>query len=438
MKKPIPDLSLPELEIPRGVYEGSWIPQRPRNRNDELKIIETGLDIPLGLPKGWSNPWPDLPSPDIKFPWVDPGKFSLNGFPCPCDSSNYLGYYVPWHYVALSHKNDRNRSLSTPVDLEAYNMGLPECKRFGIHICCETIERYIESFDVSNFKINEVDLYRHYCTYLILMYVISHEWGHYRSETLSFQLRSIVSSLSGGGNNTMMPSYLAYMFDGNLNFQSFFEEVFAEWASLKFGIFNYHLVKPYFVSQLSNRLVIEQTLRIMLSEVMIRSSRPRPYRDISLWVNFNGLNSQKVLEKLIENEKTQNRLVNDNTRIAGIQSFKRGKMIDLLMHNKMQYSTGRNFSGIIESNPRYYPVRPNSAYYHISDDDCMNITKPGEKSSHHVILGERSIQQRGFNRPNGFINQILSDLRSNSTVDTILPIPTYPRILPLDSIYFHG
>jgi len=275
------------------------------------------------------------------------------------------------------------------MDLEAYNRTLPECNRFGIHICCRTIEEYIAGFDVSNLKPDEVEMYRHYCTYLTLMYVIAHEWGHYRSETLSFQLRSMVSSMTGGGSNILMPSYLAYLLDGMNNFPTFFEEVFAEWAALKFGVFNYQMQKPNFVNQLPNRVVIEQTLRNMLGVAMIQPSRPSPYRDVSLWVNFNRLNTRRVLDKLIENENSQNRLVKDSTRIGQVQSYKRGRMIDLLMHNKMQYASSRTFNGIIGSRPYYYPKCPNSTYYHMSDDECIRITPPGEKSNFHVKLGER-------------------------------------------------
>jgi hypothetical protein len=352
-----------------------------------------------------------------------------------CSSPGLLGYYISWHIVGLSFKNEKGRRANSGFELLEYNNTLHEENRYGIHICCKTIKNYIDNFSLDGFEQSQIESYKEYCTYLTLIYVIAHEWGHYRSELLSFQLKNLIESVTGERNqiSDLTPLYLSYFIYKKQFPNTNFEEVFAEWSSLKMGIFNFHNKKPSFANSISNWPIVEATVKYMLTQVISRPNRIKPYSDIRFWVDFNRITSNEIMERISENKKSLNRSVNDNVRIIDIKSLKNGKLIDLLMHNQMQFTSQYKNNGIVKSDTLAYPYNPDSSFYHLGDDECLEI-EPGGNSNRFLHLNNLTSSQAV---DNPILNKVISNLKEDGYDYAGLPIRTFPEILPINNVYFH-
>mgnify|MGYP003349506167 CR=1 FL=1 len=327
MKKwPLPKIDKGEVPVNLDWNFKNWFKEGETNRPIE-KIFHD-----VDLPAGWCNPWPDLPNPDEEHSEFKLDEIDLSIPRNRCKKLTTLGYYISWHIVGVSFKNQNGRPPIDGAELKRYNDRLPEENRFGIHICCKSIDEYINKFSTENLDPNQVPSYLEYCTFLTLVYIIAHEWGHYRSEVLSFQIGKLIRSVTGEDNNSLSPSFLSYFVHKKQYPSTNFEEVFAEYASLKLGVFNFHMKKPAFADSIPNWPQIELTVRFMLSEAIGRPNRIRPYSDIRFWVDFESLTRPEVMRRVSENKSSMNRSVNDNVNIEEIKSFKKGKLIDLLMH----------------------------------------------------------------------------------------------------------
>lgn len=389
------------------------------------------------LPEGWSNPWPDLPGVDI-----DLGKgtglsgIRLSELHGPCGGSGVLGYYISYHILAVSFENEMGRPAYDGIELKNYNDSLPEQSRYGIHICIESIENYIRSFNTRGLHPVQVPHYLEYCTFLTLVYVIAHEWGHYRAEVLSFQLEKVVRSITGDPYNGFSPSYLSYFTHKKRFPDTNFEEVFAEWAALKVGIFNFNLSerKPHFARSIHNWPQIEATVKFMLTKKISDPYRIRPYGDIRRWVDFKKLTEDHVLKRFSANSRSMNRSVNDNVRIR-LKSFKKGKIIDLLVHNQLQFSARHRFNGIVRSRPLSYPRHPDALFYHIGDDECVGGTRASVSSKRVLRLSNPAFTSEAQKR-SSFVDKVLTDMKQGDRF-AVLPIKIFPEILPLNPVYFH-
>jgi hypothetical protein len=381
--------------------------------------------------KGWGNPWPDLPSPDEDSANIDLSSIRLSIPKNRCESRSLLGYYLSWHIVGVSFENENGRVPYDGDELKVYNDSLPEENRFGIHICTSSIDTYIDKFSTEGLEPAEVANYKEFCAYLTLIYVIAHEWGHYRSEVLSFQLGNLSEAVTGEVKNNYRPSYLSYFINKKRFPDTNFEEVFAEWAALKLGIFNYFMKPPSFAVHLKNWPLIEATVKYMLAEVMSRPSRKRPYSDIRHWIDFQSITENVILKRYSENKSSINRAVNDNVKIDGIRSLFNGKIIDLLVHNQMQFSQNHRFNGVVRSSPNIYPKKPDSVYYNFGYDGC--------EDGHKVAKSENFLRLNLPNQTNNysFVYQVVSDLQDHKKGLVFLPIKVFPSVLPLDPVYFH-
>lgn len=385
---------------------------------------------------GWGNPWPDLPDPDVNNDDFSISTVNLRERRHPCARGGVLGYYMSWHIVGVSFKNENGREPYDGKELKRYNDALPEENRHGIHICSNTIESYVESLDTSGIVQSEINAYKEYCTYLMMIYVIAHEWGHYRSEVLSFQISNVLKSVTGENNSPIAPSYLTYFMFKKLFPDTNFEEVFAEWAALKVGVFNFQMRRPAFTMPIANWAIVEATVKRMLSDAINRHSRPRPYRDIRRWVDFEKLTNNEILNRISAGSKGLNQSVDNASKIKDIKSLKKGKMIDLLMHNQLQFNTRRKYNGVVKSAPRRYPKKPDSVFYHIGYDEGSSTPPITEGSKFQVRIGDpvfNSIAQQNASR----IMKVLNELMVSNRKQVTLPISVMHDILPLDPVYIH-
>ena len=434
MKKwPLPNLKLVDFKINLDwtERESNWY------RDKESEVLYNKDDpFPFETPLGWGNRWPDIPNPDEVYPEFRLIDVNLSEPRNRCSKKSLLGYYMSWHMISVSFQNENNRPPLNSDELKRYNDSLPEENRFGIHICCNTIESYISKFSTEGLEARQIPFYLEYCTFLTLIYVIAHEWGHYRSEVLSFQIGNLVKSVTGDFDSRLAPSYLSYFVFKKQFPESNFEEVFAEWSSLKFGIFNYYMKKPAFANSISNWPQVEATVKFMLTQAISRQSRIKPYSDIRFWVDFNRITRDTVMTRLSENSPSINRSVNDNVLVNKIRSFKKGKMIDLLMHNQMQFSNDHRFNGLIKSSKLTYPIEPDSSFYHFGDDECLTTNKASGNSKNFLRLSNLK-----FSDPsemyNSNVKKVIDSLKEDNNEFVSLPIKVFNEILPLDPIYFH-
>jgi hypothetical protein len=425
---------LPNFKLNKINFDLDWN-RKDWHRGREIELPHEEYPINKDLPKGWRNRWPDLPNPDDITSEFFLDNVNLSKTWDYCEKPTLLGYYISWHIVGVSFRNQYSRLPHDGMELRNYNEKLPSENRFGIHICCKTIENYINRFSTEGLDSDEIDNYLDYCTYLTLIYVIAHEWGHYRSEVLSFQISDLVKAVSGEDNNGLSPSYLSYFENKKHYPDTNFEEVFAEWASLKLGIFNYFMKKPVFAETMANWPIVESTVKLMLTQAISRPNRIRPYSDIRYWIDFQNITRAPIMNRLSENKPSLNRSVNDNVVIDNIKSFKKGKIIDLLMHNQLQFSCQHQFNGIVMSAPLAYPYEPDSLFYHFGDDECIEAHKASDSDNFLKLstLNFPNPNQSSYTR----IKNVVDGLKVQDFRYSTLPIKVFSNILPLDPVYFH-
>jgi hypothetical protein len=398
----------------------------------DIRPREVDFDLPLG----WSNVWPDLPEVDNVESHFDLDNVKLSKPTNHCSRPSLLGYYISWHLIGISFKNEKGRLPYDGNELSIYHESLPIENRYGIHICNKAIEGYISKFSTEGLSSHEVPMYLDYCTYLTLIYVIAHEWGHYRSEVLSFQIGKLMKSVSGKYNHPMAPSFLSYYVDKKSYRRNNFEEVFAEWAALKMGIFNYHMKKPQFAISIPNWPKVEATVKLMLSKAISNPRRSRPYSDIRFWLDFDALGQDSILSRVSSNKPSLNRSVNDNVLFKRLKSLKKVKMIDFLMHNQMQFSNARNSFEIIRSSSIVDDLEPDSLFYHFGDDECCSTTK--QSSTNGFLKLANPIFSNSSQRDQSRVLRVIESLKSGSQEFAVLPIKVFNEFLPLDEVYFHN
>lgn len=185
-----------------------------------------------------SNPWPKLhetePAGIFMGPPIDPPNFTLTGFDFPFQAKSLLGYYIPWNLVSLSYINTYKNKPINVDSIVAYNSSLPKHLKFGIHLCTQNISHIVNQVRIAGTSEEEVIYKRKFCLYLMLSYVLAHEWSHYRSEVLSFQLQSLCKLIKGNNHTEDTPSYLSYLFHEIRTWSTSFEEVYAEWSSIRY------------------------------------------------------------------------------------------------------------------------------------------------------------------------------------------------------------
>ena len=91
---------------------------------------------------------------------------------------------------------------------------------------------------------NQKAYFRDYAIYLKVISVVAHEWGHYRTEVLSLENREALSNVMDDKQLDRFAGNYLWYFDLNANTRQNFEEVFAEWCSLRYGVFNSKIVRP--------------------------------------------------------------------------------------------------------------------------------------------------------------------------------------------------
>lgn len=427
-KYPIPNLDQAE------VYEKKSNTKNWKSKQYPDYPVDRPIDIER--PGGWGNKWPNLPGLDRTDIGIDINKIRLSNSSGNVCEGDYIGYYMPWHVIALSYRNERGWPPPSEQALKEYNYNLPVGNRHGIHICCKKIDEYIKSFETSGFQsTDELNDYLNYCKFLTLNLVIAHEWGHYRSEVLSFQAERVLTSMLDNANSNYHPSFISYWLNKKTNPTENFEEVFAEWCSLKMGIFNYQMPEPVFITNAANQALAKAFVRYELSVAMVSSSRPKPYRDIKYWVDMDRLAGNQSLQRLVDKSKATNRTVNDCTNIYAVSSFKRVRMIDLLLHNQMQFTNSGLGFRIINSGICSYPEEPKSLYYHIGDDECEEMRSAQGYSEKYLRVHSENFSKRDI-KNSLCINGIKPFLQANQNKCN-LPIPVFPEYLPLDPIYFH-
>ncbi len=364
---------------------------------------------------GWGEIWPKIPSMDANWHWNNCDEVDVLNIQKPC-SDSVLGYYLPYHAVLKTYVKKYGRPLTHDKVLE-FNENLPPHARYGIHLCERTILNFIDkTLQTRNYSTE----YYESALALLLQTVIGHEWGHYRAELNGIQLYKTLHSL--GVDNQF--NYLEYFVQTRKLLLSDFEEVFADYCSLKFGVFN----SKY---QIPNRQTTDEQLfqmvKLRLSQSLFNNGSS-PYGDLKFWMK-NKYQMDEAIETLIRNPKYANRNVKLALKLNKAKSPFGSSLIDVLTHNQIQFIHNRLKNGSIVSS-RGHKVDfddLDSFWQYISNDSLMRI--PLHNKNNSVIV-----------RNTG--HEIVHILQKISPSDKFkefikLPLPTYPSILPLNSVQIH-
>ncbi len=261
---------------------------------------------------------------------------------CSCENdTNIMGYYIPWHFTM--ERVFKRTGVVNPELIREEDSIRKECKRWGIHLCLANIQRWIDHnlmpLVSNSLSADEQVYYRDYAEYLMVMKVIAHEWGHYQTEVLEIQQ---INSLS----QIMEPSEVHY-FSGNYlkHFISTagrrddFEEVFAEWCALRFGVFNANLIRPDNLPNLPQPQEVKLKRDWLIRKGLLGSMQftNAPYGHITDWVDFNELASIERVNQYINGENTMSYAVGQATKRSS-KRIGNLKMIDIVMHNINFYS----------------------------------------------------------------------------------------------------
>ena len=97
---PLPNLNYKEITLPFEWDRSNW-------RYSEFdKSLKSYLPEDYDFPRGWGNPWPDMPSPDEEMLGVDFSNIKLSVPRNRCASNSLLGYYIGWHILGVSFRNE--------------------------------------------------------------------------------------------------------------------------------------------------------------------------------------------------------------------------------------------------------------------------------------------------------------------------------------------
>jgi hypothetical protein len=178
----------------------------------------------------------------------------------------------------------------------------------------------------------------------MVMKVLAHEWGHYQTEVLEIQqINSLSQIMEPSEVHYFGGNYLKY-FISTAGRRDDFEEVFAEWCALRFGVFNANLIRPDNLPNLPHSQEVKLKRDWLIRKGLLGSMQftNAPYGHITHWVNFNELASIERVNQYINGENTMSYAIGQATK----RSFKRIgnlKMIDIVMHN-INYYSRNNFS----------------------------------------------------------------------------------------------
>jgi len=271
---------------------------------------------------------------------------------CSCEKDRHvMGYYIPWHFTM--ERVFRRTGEINPFLIEEEDSNRKECKKWGIHLCMTNIQRWIDQdlMPLVSASLSPVEqiYYRDYAEYLMVMKVLAHEWGHYQTEVLEIQQINSLSQIMDprdvhyfGGN------YLKY-FISTAGRRDDFEEVFAEWCALRFGVFNANLIRPDNLPKLPNskELILKRDWLIRKGLLGSMQSANAPYGHIKDWVDFEELSSLDRVNQYIGGVNSMSYAVGRATRNS-LKYSGNLKMIDIVMHNINCYSRN-NFS-------KHYPI----------------------------------------------------------------------------------
>ncbi len=316
-----------------GNVERDELESYPNERNPDRKEPEA-FDP-------WAIPWPKIPGggEPYKLPLPDEG-----GNNCPCqDSKNVMGYYIPWHFMLEQQHYYKTKGSNRTI--ECINKSYPECRQWGIHICMDNINNYIDHCLMPEVRSHLTDAkeqkyFRDYAVYLMVMKTVAHEWGHYRVELLALQQMEAMSTIMKAEDVCHFSgNYLKY-FRSTARTHNDFEEVFAEWCALRYGVYNSKMIRPDDLPEIfqlrKNEITKDWLIRRGVLDSMRKNSSP--YGDITTWIDFNKLESDILLYEYVKGEITLSKVIGKYTKTN------RFKIIDLIMHNINCFSKENIFS----------------------------------------------------------------------------------------------
>lgn len=329
------DVTIIEDDLfPEGFHEEEGPPEFPRWPNPDRPSHRQPEWIPedWDIPPEWWTPLTPLPG-GVDGNWgsdaeIPGGPWSPHGPSGPLlgpssrilpikAPSTVLGYYIPRHKIELMMIG-RGLDPGTRGEFERFERTeVPSENRFGIHLLKNNIRKHIHDH-INNAAFQsqrEVQYFSERFRLLFWTYVLGHEWGHYLAEVIAVENMRTLRSAYGDHNvvRELDPRYLDHFYTTtsvDRYRRNDYEEVFAEWSALRYGVFNLYLRRSI-IGQLAHpgipRAIKEKLMRDWVLKGIIVASvarSPRPYRDIARWIDCGKLLSHKNAEQYVGSQRT--------------------------------------------------------------------------------------------------------------------------------------
>ncbi|OPY77021.1 MAG: hypothetical protein A4E65_02943 [Syntrophorhabdus sp. PtaU1.Bin153] len=360
------------------------IAEGPTEEEGEYLYPPTGINnfpfeedgVPT-VPGGWRAPLEPLPAgPDGDWgpegiaggPWTPGGPSGPpissgepGGSSCEIRSieppETVLGYYVP-RQIVERHMVWCGRDPQNVDDFNYFNFQvLPRNNRFGIHLISSHIDGYAErqvTRASRDLPPKETIYYEKYLRYLLWSYVLGHEWGHYLAENLSVECRNSCLSVYAGKKADLKMIVARYLphFDMTTMVGWFkrndFEEVLAEWAGLRYGVFNFHLPKLKRLPNigLAEKEVLTRVWLLKKGIVNVISSGIEPYRDVVRWIDINELFSRDTATRFVRGDRNISKTIHNAIKIPGGRK-ERFTLLDVMENNFLAFTPSNLRTGQI-------------------------------------------------------------------------------------------
>lgn len=313
----------------------------------------------------WDIDWPELAPVDINFPWDDCSRVNLIDAKVNIWDQIYRGsvlaYYVPYVYLTRTFQR-KMKSQGTHEEILAFNNTLPQHIRYGIHLCHNNILNYAqkvigESTDAA---------FNRYTLALLFKFILAHEWGHYRAEINLIQQNLYLYAVR---NKIEISTLSYYRFTALKMAHANFEEVFADYCGLKYGIFN---VKFNDLQSGLGKSKKVKSLKDSLARCIFHNDNS-PYGDVRYWIN-NEIDINKTISTYLEQPKYANKLIQiGHLSLQKDKTFLKTQLLDVLTHNQNQFIRGKSPNIFGSKSARLSPEELNTSWHHVTRDPIQII-----------------------------------------------------------------
>jgi hypothetical protein len=367
----------------------------------------------------WDIEWPNLAPVDISFPWNDCSDIDLwnaaNNIDDQIRNGNVLAYYVPYAYLVKTFQR-KEKKQGNHDEILAYNQTLPQYARFGIHLCHENILSFRNHVVAGN---NNPD-FKEYTLALLIKFLLGHEWGHYRAEINLIQQNLYLYAVR---NQLEIKHNSYYLFSTGRYRDSDFEEVFADFCGLKYGLFN---LKFNDLSSHLGRSSRVKSLEDSLAHCIFKNNNS-PYGDVRYWIN-GQIDINKSISAYFNKPRFANRLIQiGQIGLHKDNTYLKTQLLDVLTHNQNQFINGKSPKIFGSKSAKLDPEELNTSWHHVSRDPIQSTPNLNNKDNFIIDCD-------GIKSPLTAVIKAIGKPNKNNSELVRIPLLSVPELLRVGPI----